>query len=89
MSNKPGTELKRLLSWVAKPHPDCDCQTYADAMDVAGVRWCDNNVEMIINWVLAEAKRRNYPTGPITRFTAGRIIRRAIRNASKGNDERA
>lgn len=81
--SKPGTELKRILSWVAQPNPGCDCQTYADAMDAAGTAWCWDNLETITDWLMAEAKRRNYPSGPITRFAAGRIVRRAIRNAAR------
>ena len=81
--SKPGTELKSLIQWVAKPSPNCDCQTYADAMDLLGPEWCRANLETITDWLMTEAANRGWPTGPMTRFAAGRLVRRAIKNAER------
>jgi len=49
-------------------------------MDVKGIAWCEANVEVIVGWLGAEAKKRKLPFFP---KVARLLVRKAIRNAKQ------
>lgn len=59
--SKPGTELKRLLSWAFISADGCDCETRAAIMDEQGPQWCRENMDTILDWLEGEAKVRKIP----------------------------
>tara|TARA_E500000331_G_scaffold136638_1_gene133442 strand:+ start:933 stop:1403 length:471 start_codon:yes stop_codon:yes gene_type:complete len=59
---EPGTELTKLLSKVGvKYKAECSCKDKAAAMNTRGVDWCRKNIELIVDWLAAEAKNRKLP----------------------------
>lgn len=78
---KPGAELKKLLArFGIKPTPNCKCASKASMMDFKGVDWCEENVELITEWLKEEATSRGMP---FLAMPARMLIRRAIANARK------
>lgn len=58
-SPRPGTELKRILSWFAiTADPKCLCHARAHMMDVLGVRWSRQNIDLIVDWIEEEYHSR-------------------------------
>lgn len=54
----PGTRLKAILAALGiNPQPSCDCNAKALLMDKQGVRWCQENRDMIIGWLREGAPR--------------------------------
>lgn len=77
----PGTELKKLLSIIGiYATPNCKCNTRAKKMDDEGPEWCEDNIEVIADWMHEETKRRNLP---FIRSVVIRIIRYAIKRSLK------
>jgi hypothetical protein len=81
MSEKVGTELKRLLSYFGiVPTPDCQCEKHVFVLDTFGIEWCEANIDEIVGWLREEAHKRGLPFLDV----AGRmLVRRAIKNARK------
>lgn len=76
-----GTQLKKLLArFGIKPTPNCKCASKASMMDFKGVDWCEENVELITEWLKEEATSRGMP---FLAMPARMLIRRAIANARK------
>jgi len=83
----PGTELKKLLSIFGfdPNEKGCKCKSRAAKMDKNGIKWCEDNIEVIVGWLAEEAKKRKLPY----LRTAGRLlVRRAIRNAKRNEGTR-
>jgi hypothetical protein len=49
-------------------------------MNHRGPDWCEENIEMILEWLREEAKRQGKP---FVAAVASMIVRRAIRNSRK------
>lgn len=77
----PGTELKRLLkTFGITQEAGCDCDSRASLMDLEGIDWCEENLDIIIGWLKTEAKRRNLL---FSRAAAKILVKLAIRKARK------
>lgn len=80
----PGTELKALLQKIGiTASPDCQCSQRArhmDEMEAKEPGWCENNLEMICDWLQEEAGKRKLP---FVRMAGRILVRQAIRNARK------
>jgi hypothetical protein len=82
----PGTELSKLLAKIGiKANEGCKCKARSEEMDRRGVKWCENNLELIVDWLEEEATKRHLPF----LRTAGKIlVKRAIHNAKRQSKER-
>ncbi len=55
----PGTEMKKLLKRIGiEATPDCSCNARADDMNLRGEEWCLDNLDLIVDWLEYESKRR-------------------------------
>lgn len=71
----PGTEMKKLLKKVGiEATPDCSCNARAVDMNVRGEEWCLNNLELIVNWLEYEAKRRQDKSSKLFTRTAAKLL---------------
>jgi hypothetical protein len=74
----PGTELKKILSYIGiKSSESCSCNTKAKVMNLWGSEKCKQNIEIIIDWLQEEARKRKLP---FVRHLAKLLINRAIKN---------
>lgn len=79
--NGPGSQLKRLLRKVGvMPTAKCGCNNRAKLMDRNGPDWCEQNLELVVDWLEEEAKRRHLP---FVRLAGKALVKLAIRNARK------
>jgi len=74
----PGSELKKMLAWFARPSDACQCESRADTMNDWGAEGCRQNLETIIDWLLEEAQIRGLPHGKFTRVVARSLVHTAI-----------
>lgn len=75
----PGSQLKRMLGRLRIfGGVSCQCLARARLMDARGVRWCKDNVDVIVGWLKEEAAARRLP---FMEFAARLLVRRAIRLA--------
>lgn len=81
----PGTELRRLLHTIGiQPKGrDCGCNAHALEMDRNGGEWCQANLESIIDWLQAEAKKRPLVGMLFSRLAARQMVQLAISRARK------
>jgi hypothetical protein len=76
-----GTELKKLLGLIGiKATPNCKCNARARRMDLEGIQWCKDNVELISGWLAEESANRGLP---YIALAGRRLIKFAIRKAEK------
>ncbi len=75
----PGSELRKMLAWFARPSDTCKCETRAETMNDWGVEGCRTNLDTIIEWLLEEAQLRGLPNGKFTRTIAKSLVLTAIR----------
>ena len=75
----PGSELRKMLAWFARPSDTCKCETRAETMNDWGVEGCRTNLDTIIEWLLEEAQLRGLPHGKFTRTIAKSLVLTAIR----------
>ena len=75
----PGSELRKMLAWFARPSDTCKCETRAETMNDWGVEGCRTNLDTIIEWLLEEAQLRGLPHGKFTRTIAKSLALTAIR----------
>ncbi len=53
----PGSELRKMLAWFARPSDTCKCETRAETINDWGVEGCRTNLDTIIEWLFhGEAK---------------------------------
>ena len=86
----PGTELKYIIArcqkllpwWDMQPRKGCGCNDTARWMDQLGPDGCEQKLDLIVNRLEDEAKRRKI-TFPFRRMAAKKLIRWAIRRARK------
>lgn len=76
----PGTELHRLLSWFVSPEEGCKCTNRAAIMNEWGIDGCKRNIEVIVDWLVEEARRRHYP---YLRTVLHAVVQMAINNARR------
>ena len=77
----PGQELKKLLKKIGiTSSPNCSCNKKARFMDTQGVKWCEENIDTIIDWLREEATKRKLPFIDIA---AKLLIKKAISNAKR------
>lgn len=56
----PGTELKKLMSWFnLKDSQGCKCKQRAIQMNAWGPDKCEENMELILEWLREAAKQEN------------------------------
>jgi len=84
----PGSELKRLLSWLGiKPKAKCKCNERAAEMDrqeAADPGWCERNIDTIVGWLREEAEARGLPfVDAVGRVVVRRAIARAARRIKR------
>ena len=71
----PGTEMKKLLKRVGiVATPDCSCNARANDMNLRGEEWCLENLDLIINWLEYEAKKREDTSSKLFTRTAAKIL---------------
>ena len=76
-----GYHLKRLLARILLlGRAGCGCNAHAAEMDRNGPDWCEANIDTIVGWMRAEAKRRKLP---FSVRGARLLVRVAIRNARR------
>lgn len=76
---EPGTELTKLLDKIGiRYKAECSCKDRAAAMNVKGVEWCRENIELIVDWLAAEAKARKLP---FVRLAGKALVKLAIRRS--------
>jgi hypothetical protein len=68
--------------WDMQPHKGCGCDDTARWMDQLGADGCEQKLDLIVNRLEDEAKRRKI-TFPFRRMAAKKLIRWAIRRARK------
>ncbi len=83
LASGTGTELKKIFTWFSPPKEGCDCPTHEAIMNVWGPDKCLQKIEKIANWVLKEAEKQNYPTGPVTRIAVKEMIKLAVRRSRR------
>lgn len=79
----PGTELKKLISWVVwdTKKANCKiCKTHEQRMNNWGPDTCLKNIQTIIGWLRESAKKKGYP---FSERIAAAMIRKAIANSRK------
>jgi hypothetical protein len=78
-----GVELKKLLKKIGiEPKKNCKCNERAIIMNQKGVKWCNDNLETIVDWLQEEHQRQQVKI-PFVRFAAKQIVKLAIRRARK------
>ena len=75
----PGSELKKMLAWFARPSESCNCETRADTMNDWGADGCRQNLDTIVEWLMEEAQQRGMPHGKFSRVVAKSLVTTAIR----------
>lgn len=76
-----GTELKKLLKLIGiTASPTCSCNARAKTMDENGTLWCEDNKNIILEWLQEEATKRNLP---FSSYLATALINLAIKKAKK------
>lgn len=81
----PGAELKKLLSRLGfSSNPGCACNKRARVMDARGIPWCEQNVELICDWLQEESTKRKLP---FVRVAGKALIHLAIRRAKKATSK--
>jgi hypothetical protein len=88
IGTKPGNELKRIIAgwqkifpWFnLKPTDSCNCDETATWMNRIGPDGCEQNLDLILDKLETEAKKRNLSI-PFQRFWAKRMVKQAIRRA--------
>jgi hypothetical protein len=77
--NGPGTILSQMIKSVGVSiTPTCKCMKHANEMNTKGVKWCENNTEIIIEWLKQECKERNIPFIPtVVRMVVNQAISKA------------
>ena len=67
----PGTHLHRLLAaWGIATRHQCHCEDRVAEMDRQGPQWCSENLAAIADWLLGEARERQF-LGVLTRIVPG------------------
>lgn len=90
----PGTELKHMIEryqrmlpwWDMQPRKGCGCDNTARWMNRIGPDGCEQKLDLIVNRLEDEAKRRKI-TFPFRRMAAKKLVRWAIRRARKKQGE--
>ena len=81
----PGTELKKLLSWVGIRSTDsCQCDDRALLMDIMGADECEERLDEIVDWLEEEAEERGLL---FSRTVAALAVMQAIRNSRRREPE--
>jgi len=80
VSEGPGTELHRLFSWFVSPEEGCSCTNHAAIMNEWGADGCTAKIDVIVEWLVEEAKRRHYP---YLRSALHAAVQMAIHNARR------
>lgn len=71
----PGSEMKKLLKKVGiEATPDCSCNARAVDMNVRGEEWCLDNLELIVDWLEYESKRRGDKSSKLFTRTAAKLL---------------
>ena len=81
----PGSQLKKILSKVGiTATPNCSCNARAAMMDTQGIEWCEENIDMLVDFLRTEAAKRKLPFID----AAGRaLVKMAIKRAKKNIDK--
>ncbi len=82
-SSGPGTELKAILAKLHIKPGGCGCNRRAAEMDRRGPVWCRKNIDKIVGWLMAEAKKRKLPLANLSRPAIKLLIRWAIRRSER------
>ena len=81
----PGTELKKLLSWVGiRANDDCQCDDRALLMDILGPDKCEERLDEIVGWLEEEAEERGLL---FSRTVAALSVMQAIRKSRRTEPE--
>ena len=80
-SSGVGTEVKGLLARIGiVASPTCKCNQRAEIMNIKGIPWCEENIDLIVGWLREEAEKRKLPFVDL----AGRaLVKMAIKRAKK------
>lgn len=80
--NGVGSQLKKMFSFfMLHATPDCPCHQHAEEYDRLGPDECLTRMEIILNRLSEESRKRRIP---FHRWTAERFVRIAIWKARKG-----
>ena len=79
----PGTEIKKLLKKIGiVASPNCNCNAYANMMDLNGEDWVLENIETVVDWLQSEADKRKLP---FLRVAGKTLVKLAVRKSRKNN----
>lgn len=57
----PGTRLKNVIDWIAKPTPGCNCEDRVSIMNAWGKEGCRENIHTILSWLRESARIHEIP----------------------------
>lgn len=81
VSHGVGTELWKLLSWLGFSESDnCKCNKFRRFLNKRGVKWCENNKQLITKWIGKQAKKRGLP---FSRTLFAPLLNTAIKRSYK------
>jgi hypothetical protein len=81
----PGTELKKLLSWVGiRATEGCQCDDRALLMDIMGADEVEERLDEVVGWLEEEAAERGLP---FVRTVAELAVKQAIRSSRRQEPE--
>ena len=83
----PGSHLAKLFKKLGiKAKPGCACLKRAAIMDELGPDWCEQQIELIVDWLAEEAAQRHLP---FLRVIGRGVVNMAIRRARKDGHGKA
>lgn len=90
--NGPGTVLSQMIKSLGiHITSNCSCKQHAIEMNEKGNDWCEQNIDTIVGWLKAEAKKKGLPFfDTLGRLMVGRAIkksRRLLANQSVPEDD--
>lgn len=79
----PGTRMRKMLARIGiQPKGrNCQCNEHALEMDRRGADWCEANLETIVDWLEAEARKRPLVGILFSRTAARALVKLAISQA--------
>lgn len=81
----PGSILHGMFSMLGiQSSPTCSCKQHALEMNVKGIEWCEDNIDVICGWLREESEKRKIP---YVETVAKMVVNRAINKAKKYRDE--
>ena len=85
-----GTELHKMIPKFLES-PGCNCKKWAKKMNIWGVKKCEENIEVIVDKLVSESKKRNlfaWVPNAATRTVCYNLVKTAIDRAKKDENNK-